>query len=253
LGYIVGVFGGGFLIGALSEKWTFFLGGLLMLLASFLFFFLRFEKQDTEFSTSQDKRMSLRRTFASLRKNGGFWVFLLALGLSEAMYLATDTAFSLYTVDLGIEDHLFGFAFGAAIVVEFFVMLLFRKQFGRKKMKWALILGASAQLLRPILFAIPFPHPYAYLFFDFLRGLTVGFFLAAMIPFLRELVGEELLYPAFFFFCLFRYTITGAMNFAIPLLAEAAGYMPAFLILAGGSLIGLILLLPIRLKEKEAL
>ncbi len=253
LGYIVGVFGGGYLISFLADRWTFFLAGCLMLTASILFLLLRVDRQD-EGLAKEESKVNFLGSFRALMKIRNYLIFLFAFAFAEGMYLATDTAFSLYTVDLGIEDHLYGLAFGAAIVVEFVIMLFFQKDFGRKKMVRALILGAFAQVLRPILFAIPFPNPYAYLFFDFLRGVTVGFFLAALIPFLREIVGEELLYSGFFFFVLLRYSLAAGMNFLVPQLAESVGYTPVFLILAGGSLLGLLLLIPICLPRatKEA-
>ena len=249
LGYIVGVIGGGYLISFLSDKWTFFIGGCLMLTASILFLVLRFDQKDEELARTREEKPNFFRNFGALMHIKNYLLFLFAFSLAEGMYLATDTAFSLFTVDLGIEDHIFGYAFGGAIIVEFIIMLFFRKSFGRKKMKWALLLGAISQILRPALFAIPFDYPYVYLFFEFLHGVSVGFFLAALLPYLREIVGEELLYPAFFFFGLLRYTLTAAMNFAVPLMADSVGYSPVFWILAGGSLLGFLLILPIRLEE----
>ncbi|MBP5217255.1 MAG: MFS transporter, partial [Bacilli bacterium] len=164
LGYIVGVIGGGYLISFLSDKWTFFIGGCLMLSASILFLVLRFDQKDEEMARTPQEKPSFFRNFGSLMHIKNYLLFLFAFSLAEGMYLATDTAFSLFTVDLGIEDHIYGYAFGAAIVVEFIIMLFFRKSFGQRKMKWALLLGAICQILRPALFAIPFDYPYVYLF-----------------------------------------------------------------------------------------
>ena len=250
LGYIAGVFGGGYLISFLSEKWTFFLGGGLMLLASILFLCLRFEKQDIELIEKREEKQTLRGTFSNLMKNRNYVFFLLALSLSQGMMLATDTAFSLYSVDLGISDAFYGYAFGSAIVMEFLLMLFFWKNPKESKMKIVLFVGAIAQVIRPILFAIPFQNPNTYLFFACLRGVSMGFYLLAQIDILRNIVGDELLYPGYFFFALIKYVLTAAINFLVPLLSESGGYSLSFLVLAIASFLGLLFLFPMSVKKE---
>ena len=221
-----------------------------LLLASILFLCLRFEKQDIELIEKREEKQTLRGTFSNLMKNRNYVFFLLALSLSQGMMLATDTAFSLYSVDLGISDAFYGYAFGSAIVMEFLLMLFFWKNPKESKMKIVLFVGAIAQVIRPILFAIPFQNPNTYLFFACLRGVSMGFYLLAQIDILRNIVGDELLYPGYFFFALIKYVLTAAINFLVPLLSESGGYSLSFLVLAIASFLGLLFLFPMSVKKE---
>ncbi len=249
LAYIVGVLSGGYLITYISNQWTFFIGGCIMLFSSILFLFLKYDKNDTELIETQ-KKPSIRGNLRDLFQNRNFVFFLLGVSLFEAMMLATDTGFSLFSVDLGINDTLFGYAFAAAIALEFIVMMIFQRIYRPTTVKIAIIVGAAAQVLRPILFAIPLQNPNIYLFFDILRGVTMGLCLLAQLILLRRILSPKLLYPGYFLFALVKFVLCAGMDFLIPVLADSAGYTPAFLILAGISLLGLILVLPISMKEK---
>lgn len=240
VGYIIGIIVGGLLISAINYKYTFLIGGGLMLSSTIFFLFIRFPQKDVELMNQNNKASETTR---ALFKNKKFIIYMIGAALILGSIWSGDNFFAQLTVKATSLEY--SISFDSAIVLEAIVMVVCARFATINNYKKMTMIASLTLVIRYIVFSIPNLDYHVYLYLEILRGFSFGMFTSANIILIGQLTGKRLQYQGYFLMVVIDELIASVFNLAGPSIISIAGnsFTPIFVILASTSLIGFVLIL----------
>jgi len=230
IAYIISTFLGGILIANITYKYSFLIGGCLMILSALVFLCIKFDLDDLTKSERDSKKKPVN--FIELFKNKNYLYYLLIIVLLLGVHWVSDNIYNLYTNYLNISDKTFGYFTSGTMVVEALTLMVATRFRTFKSFRNMITIAAFCLILKLTIFAIPGLNNYVYLVTQLLRGVTFGLILAANLYFLTSIVEAKYVNKGFFIAVAAAELFSAVCSIFAPSLIEATSYTLVFIILA---------------------
>jgi len=251
ISYIFSTFLGGILISFIGYKYVFMVGGILMILSSLVFIFIKFDKNDFDVSEQESKTGPVK--LKEMLKNKNYILYIICLILILGVHWSSDSVYNLYTSSLGISDKIFGYFTSITMVVEAITLMITSRFRTFKAFKTMFILSGFCLALRLSIFAIPGLNNYVYLFAQLLRGITYGLLVSSNLYFLSSVVKRKFVNKCFFIAVAASETFSAVMNLFSTTIILARSYTFIFALLASLTAASIIFALMIHPMKKTDL
>ena len=238
IAYIVSTFLGGILIANITYKYSFLIGGCLMLLSALVFLFIKFDLDDLKKSELDSKQKPVR--VRELFSNKNYVYYLLIIVLLLGVHWVSDNMYNLYTNYLNISDKTFGYFTSGSMIVEALTLVIATRFRTFKAFRNMITIAAVCIVLKLTIFAIPGLNNYVYLVTQLLRGVTFGLILASNLYFLTAIVEAKYVNKGFFIAVAADELFSALCSIVGPTLIEATSYTVVFSILAVFAALSLI-------------
>lgn len=251
ISYIFSTFIGGILISFIGYKYVFMVGGILMILSSLVFIFIKFDKNDFDVSEQESKIGPVK--VKEILKNKNYILYIICLILILGVHWSSDSVYNLYTSYLNISDTTFGYFASITMVVEAITLIIASRFRTFKAFKTMFILSGFCLALRLSIFAIPGLNNYVYLSTQLLRGVTYGLLVSSNLYFLSSIVKRKFVNKCFFIAVAASETFSALMNLSSTTIISATSYTFVFSLLASLTAASIIFALMINPMKKTDL
>jgi MFS family permease len=241
LAYIGGTFLGGIAINELNYKYTFIIGGALMIASGIAFLFINTDDLIKE--EAEESKNEKAPTYKEVFSNKKFVPYMIFAAVLIGSIWGSDNIYGLYTGNkyagsLNIPTEVYGYFYSATVAVEALTLAVFSRFKKISYMKWFMFVAYLSSMLRLVLFAIPGMNQYVYLGAEVLRGITYGMVLTCNLNLLQNILGKRLMYKGFFLTVALDELLAAVIDIASPSIISATSFTFMFSICIGICLIG---------------
>lgn len=250
--YIFGILIGGYLISYIEYKYTFLIGGALMMATLLFFLQVRFPPEEISLIEKEEggEKSDEKEQWKELAHKD-YILFAIAAALILGSIWGGDNFFSQLTQNYPSQEY--AYSYDSAIVAEAVGHLICSRFKSLKALRRILYLSALFLVIRYTIFAIPNLNKYVYLSAEVLRGFTFSFCIGANLNLLGHILSMKSRNKGYFLLVALDELIAAVINLVGTLMADKMGknYIFPFSVLAGNAVVAMILLSFVHFHEEK--